>query len=46
VKKVKEDSKIIYAFGASSIDQKCVGMVGFTYTNNEEKKSAGAPSDK
>jgi hypothetical protein len=43
---VKEDSKIIYAFGASSIDQKCVGMIGFTFNNNDDKKSTGAPSDK
>ena len=46
VKKVKDASKIIYAFGANSIDNKCVGMVGFTFNNIEEKKSTGAPSDK
>ncbi len=48
VKKVKEDSKIVYAFGASSMDGKLVGLIGFTFnnTNTEEKKSVGAPSDK
>jgi hypothetical protein len=33
VKKMKEEAKIIYAFGASSTDNKCVGMVGFTFNN-------------
>jgi hypothetical protein len=31
MKRVIMDSKIIHAYGASSIDNKCVGMVGFTF---------------
>jgi hypothetical protein len=31
VKNITHDAKIIYAYGASSIDNKCVGMVGFTF---------------
>lgn len=45
VKKIKDASKIIYAFGASSVDNKCVGMIGFTFNIGEDKKSTGAPSD-
>lgn len=31
VKSITHDAKIIYAYGASSIDNKCVGMIGFTF---------------
>ena len=45
-KQIRDGSKIIYAFGASSIDNKCVGMIGFTFNKEEDNKSLGAPSDK
>ena len=31
VKNITHDAKIIYAYGASSNDNKCVGMIGFTF---------------
>ena len=31
VKNITHDAKIIYVYGASSIDNKCVGMIGFTF---------------
>ena len=31
VKSISADAKIIHAYGASSIDNKCVGLIGFTF---------------
>ena len=37
VKTITQDAKIIYAFGASSTDTKCVGMIGFTFYKPQQQ---------